>query len=209
MPGGTNRLLVGKLESWINYSIDVIKIEPMFLLRYPKQTIWHDRNNLPEPHIWRTDPLNSFSMKETQMTIFIIVFVLVFVFLFWKFPQHKYKFVVVIISFLIGFILFPLTSLMGINLFITSFTRTPSIHLDKNLYFPQAFDLETPETFEKIKRRQLTFLKTRKIYHLRTSLRSLTTSTSRRIKLTVMVGERIQSKLQIRYLPKLGKQCHL
>jgi len=134
----------------------------MFLLRYPKQTIWHDRNNLPEPHIWRTDPLNSFSLKETQMTIFIIVFVLVFIFLFWKFPQHKYKFVVVIISFLIGFILFPLTSLMGINLFITSFTRTPSIHLDKNLYFPQAFDLETPETFEKIQKETITLLKDQK-----------------------------------------------
>ena len=71
----------------------------MFLLRYPNQTVWHDRDHLPEPHIWRTDPLNSFSMKETQILTFIIVCVLIFVFLFWKIPQHKYTYEDVIKSF--------------------------------------------------------------------------------------------------------------
>ena len=140
----------------------LIKIGTMFLLRYPKPTVWHNRDNIPEPHIRKTDLLNSFSMKETKILIFIIVFVIISVFLFWKFPRHKYKFMVVITLFLIGFMLFPLTSLLVIGLFITSFTRTPSIYLDKNLYFPQAFDLEKPETFEKIKKETINLLKDQK-----------------------------------------------
>ena len=121
------------------------------MLLYPKKTIWKNRNNLPIPHGWVTNYYNSFSLKESWMLSIIVVFTTIFIFILKKYPKYKTKLIKRTIIFWIVFLLHPLTSLMALNLIVTSLVRTPPIYLDKNIYFPQASYLEQYNVFNKIK----------------------------------------------------------
>ncbi len=134
----------------------------MFLLRYPQRTEWIDRDRLPEPHPWTTDPKKSFSLKETRMLAFLFFFVLVVVLIFTKYPQHKAKIILGLVVFWVVFMLFPLTSLTAMNLVVTCVTRTPALHLDKNVYFPQALLLERPDVFARVREETVRLLETQK-----------------------------------------------
>ena len=63
----------------------------MYMLLYPKKTIWKNRNNLPIPHGWVTNYYNSFSLKESWMLSIIVVFTTIFIFILKKYPKYKTK----------------------------------------------------------------------------------------------------------------------
>lgn len=113
---------------------------------YPKRTKWENRDEIPPPHPWRTRcDNNSWGLKEHMGIAIVLAIAFATLAALWS---HKSWFMLVVALVVVLLLWYPVTSLLLVNLFVTPQIRTPCIHIDPEVYFPEHAQLLTLENLD-------------------------------------------------------------